>query len=155
MKTTEQRSVAILTQEKESTKLFAELKTELISLVVREKDLKLDMDQSEDIEEITTLEYERRNVSRTRLALKQCESVSEYVMKISVATRTGQDIGDVTIDTLGYGAVGMSNVERMSDVKLKIGNVKIGRKGAGFVGIHNNVDHTAWRRNQDADLQEL
>jgi len=151
MKTTDQISVALQTQEKNSTKLFDQLRTELD----REHHLNLDIGRSEDVEEMTTLEDELRNVSRTRLALNQCESVSEYVLKSSVATRTGQDIGDVTIDTLGYGAIGMSNVEQMSDVKQKIGNVKIGEKGAGFVGIHNNVDHSAWFRDRDADTGEL
>ncbi|KAL1305521.1 hypothetical protein AAFC00_007133 [Neodothiora populina] len=151
MKTTDQINTALLTQEERSTGLLAELKTQLTGLVVREKDLRLDMDRSEDIEKITTLDDELRNVSRGRLALKQCENVSEYVSKISVATRTGQDIGDVTIDTLGYGAVGMSNVEQSSDVKQKIGNVNIGKQGTGFVGMHNNVDHSSRSRNGDAN----
>jgi hypothetical protein len=67
--------------------------------------------------------------------------VSEYVAKSSVASQTNQKIGKVVTADLGYGAIGISNVDEVSSVKQKIGDVSVGSGGTEFIGIHNKVDH--------------
>ncbi|KAG9694605.1 hypothetical protein KCU95_g6262, partial [Aureobasidium melanogenum] len=136
--------VELLTQEKEAIRLLAAQKAVIEGLRPEEERLQIVKTQAEDtgdIDDIERVEDDIRDISRARLAVSQFATVSEYVAKSSVATQTNQDIGNVVIAELGYGAIGISNVDGVSDVKQKIGDVSVGKKGTGFVGIHNNIDH--------------
>ncbi|KAG9851696.1 hypothetical protein KCU98_g3795, partial [Aureobasidium melanogenum] len=141
---TTERIVQLMTQEKEATRLLAAQRAVIEGLRPEEERLQIVKTQAEDtgdIDDIERVEEDIRDISRARLAVSQFATVSEYVAKSSVATRTNQDIGNVVIAELGYGAIGISNVDGVSDVKQKIGDVSVGKKGTGFVGIHNNIDH--------------
>ncbi|KAH0370071.1 hypothetical protein KCU65_g2894, partial [Aureobasidium melanogenum] len=143
---TTERIVELLTQEKEATRLLAVQRAVIEGLRPEEERLQIVKTQSEDtgdIDGIERVEDDIRDISRARLAVSQFATVSEYIAKSSVAVRTNQDIGNVTIAELGYGAVGISNVDEVLDAKQKIGDVNVGKKGTGFVGIHNNIDHNA------------
>ncbi|KAG9673487.1 hypothetical protein KCU99_g4857, partial [Aureobasidium melanogenum] len=143
---TTQRIVELLTQEQEATRLLAAQRAVIEGLRPEEERLQIVKTQAEDtgdIEDIERVEEDIRDISRTRIAVSQFATVSEYVAKSSVATRTNQDIGNVIIAELGYGAVGISNVDEVLDVKQKIGDVSVGKKGTVLVGIHNNIDHNA------------
>lgn len=98
---------------------------------------------ADDIDELGRVQEDIDNVHRASLVVGQFGTVSEYVAKSSRAVRTNQDIGKVVIAELGYGAIGISNVDDISDVKQKIGDVSVSKKGTVFVGIHNNIDHNA------------
>ncbi|KAG9600864.1 hypothetical protein KCU77_g2584, partial [Aureobasidium melanogenum] len=143
---TTEHIVELLTQEKEATRLLATQRAVIEGLRPEEERLQIVKKQSEDtgdIEDIERVEEDIRDISRARIAVSQFATVSEYVAKSSAAIRTNQDIGNVTIAEMGYGAIGISNVDDISDVKQKIGNVNVGKKSTGLVGIHNNIDHNA------------
>ncbi|THZ78921.1 hypothetical protein D6C84_08056 [Aureobasidium pullulans] len=143
---TTERLAELLTQEREATINFAEQRTAVEGLRSEEQQLQLVKTQAEDtgdIDDIEKAEDDLRDVSRARIAISQFATVSEYIAKSSTATRTNQDIGNITIAELGYGAVGMSNVDEVSNVKQKIGDVSVGSGGTGFIGIHGKVDHNA------------
>lgn len=143
---TTERIVELLTQEKEATRLLAAQRIVIEGLRSEEQQLQIVRRQAEDtgdIDDVERVEEDIRGVSRARIAISQFATVSEYVAKSSAAVRTNQDIGNVTIADLGYGAVGISNVDEVANVKQKIGDVSVGKKGTGFVGIHNNIDHNA------------
>ncbi|THZ07860.1 hypothetical protein D6C93_00822 [Aureobasidium pullulans] len=128
-----EQSVELMTQEKEATRLHNAQR----ALV------KTQAEDTGDIDDIAKAEDDLRDVSRARIAISQFATVSEYIAKSSIATRTNQDIGKVIIADLGYGAVGISNVEEIDTVKQKIGDVSVGSGGTGFIGIHGKVDHNA------------
>lgn len=135
-----------MTQEKEATGLHNAQRAVLEGLHSEEQQLQLVKTQAEDtgdIDDIEKAEDDLRDVSRARIAISQFSTVSEYIAKSSIATRTNQDIGKVIIADLGYGAVGISNVEEIDTVKQKIGDVSVGSGGTGFIGIHGKVDHDA------------
>ncbi|KAH0341785.1 hypothetical protein KCU81_g6012, partial [Aureobasidium melanogenum] len=143
---TTERIVELLTQEKEATRLLAAQRAVIEGLRPEEERLQIVKRQSEDtgdIDEIERVEEGLRDISRARMVVGQFATVSEYVVKSSRAVRTNQDIGNVTIAELGYGAVGISNIDEVLDVKQNIGDVSVGKKSTGFVGIHNNIDHNA------------
>ncbi|KAH0168692.1 hypothetical protein KCU67_g3373, partial [Aureobasidium melanogenum] len=143
---TTERIVELLTQEREATRLLAAQRAVVEGLHPEEERLQIVKTQAEgtgDIDDIERAEEDIRDISRARLAVSQFATVSEYVAKSSRAIRTNQDIGNVVIAELGFGAIGMSNVDEVSDVKQKIGDVSFGKKSTGFVGIHNNIDHNA------------
>ncbi|KAG9598028.1 hypothetical protein KCU77_g4409, partial [Aureobasidium melanogenum] len=143
---TTERIVELMTQEREATRLLAAQRAVIEGLRPEEERLQIVKTQAEDtgdIDDIERAEEDIRDISRTRIAVSQFATVSEYVAKSSAATRTNQDIGNVTIAELGYGAVGISNVDEVSNVKQKIGDVSVGKKGTVLVGIHNKVDHNA------------
>ncbi|KAG9552882.1 hypothetical protein KCU71_g13615, partial [Aureobasidium melanogenum] len=143
---TTEHIVELLTQEKEATRLLATQRAVIEGLRPEEERLQIVKKQSEDtgdIEDIERVEEDIRDTSRARLAVSQFATVSEYVAKSSSAIRTNQDIGNVTIAEMGYGAIGISNVDEVSNVKQKIGDVSVGKKGTVLVGIHNKVDHNA------------
>ncbi|KAG9958996.1 hypothetical protein KCU61_g7859, partial [Aureobasidium melanogenum] len=126
--------------------LLATQRAVIEGLRPEEERLQIVKKQSEDtgdIEDIERVEEDIRDTSRARLAVSQFATVSEYVAKSSAAIRTNQDIGNVTIAEMGYGAIGISNVDEVSNVKQKIGDVSVGKKGTVLVGIHNKVDHNA------------
>lgn len=138
--------VKLMTQEREATTLLAAQRAAIEDLRSEEQQLQIVRRQAEDtgdIDDVERVEEDIRGVSRARIALSQFATVSEYVAKSSAAVRTNQDIGNVTIADLGYGAVGISNVDEVANVKQKIGDVSVGKRGTGFVGIHNNIDHNA------------
>ncbi|TIA10631.1 hypothetical protein D6C80_07971 [Aureobasidium pullulans] len=143
---TAQRLAELLTQEREATKDFAKQRTVIEGLRSQEQQLQLVKIRAEDtgdIDDIERTEEDLRDVSRARIAISQFATVSEYIAKSSIATRTNQDIGKVVIAELGYGAVGISNVDEIDTVKQKIGDVSVGSGGTGFIGIHGKVDHNA------------
>lgn len=143
---TTERIVELMTQEREATRLLAAQRAVIEGLHPEEQRLQIVKTQSEDngdIDNIERVEEELRDISRARMVVGQFATVSEYVAKSSAATHTNQSIGNVTIAELGYGAIGMSNVDEVSNVKQKIGDVSVGKKGIGLVGIHNNIDHNA------------
>ncbi|KAG9662234.1 hypothetical protein KCU64_g2089, partial [Aureobasidium melanogenum] len=143
---TTEHIVELLTQEKEATRLLATQRAVIEGLRPEEERLQIVKKQSEDtgdIEDIERVEEDIRDTSRARLAVSQFATVSEYVANSSSAIRTNQDIGNVTIAEMGYGAIGISNVDEVSNVKQKIGDVSVGKKGTVLVGIHNKVDHNA------------
>ncbi|KAG9761154.1 hypothetical protein KCU73_g2527, partial [Aureobasidium melanogenum] len=144
---TTERIVELLTlQEKEATGLFAAQRAVIERLNSKERQLENTKKQPEvadDVDELGRVQEDIDNVRRASLVVSQFATVSEYVAKSSVATRTNQDIGNVIIAELGYGAVGISNVDEVLDVKQKIGDVSVGKKGTVLVGIHNKVDHNA------------
>jgi hypothetical protein len=135
-----------MTQEKEATRLLTEQRAVIEGLRSEDQQLQTVKMQSEDIgdiDEVKRVEEELRDISRARMVVGQFATVSEYVAKSSAAIRTNQDIGKVVIAEMGYGMVGISNVDDISDVKQKIGDVSVGKKGTVVVGIHNKVDHNA------------
>ncbi|KAH0365206.1 hypothetical protein KCU65_g6254, partial [Aureobasidium melanogenum] len=141
---TTEHNVELLTQEKEVTRLLAAQRAEIEGLRPEEEQLQIIMSEAEDngdIDEIERVEEDIRDISRTRLAISQFATVSEYIVKFLAATRTNQDIGNVTIAELGYGALGISNIDVVSNVKQKIGSVNVRKKDTGIVGIHSNIDH--------------
>ncbi|KAH0166531.1 hypothetical protein KCU67_g4255, partial [Aureobasidium melanogenum] len=143
---TTERIVQLMTQEKEATRLLTEQRAVIEGLRSEDQQLQTVKMQSEDtgdIDEVERVEEELRNISRARMVVGQFATVSEYVAKSSAAIQTNQDIGNVTIAELGYGAVGISNVDEVLDVKQKLGDVSVGKKGTVLVGIHNKVDHNA------------
>ncbi|KAG9550042.1 hypothetical protein KCU71_g14589, partial [Aureobasidium melanogenum] len=144
--TTERIVELLTTQEREATGLFAAQRAVIESLNSKEQQLEVSKKQPEvadDINELGRVQEDIDNVHRASLVVGQFATVSEYVAKSSAAIRTNQDIGNVVIAELGFGAIGMSNVDEVSDVKQKIGDVSFGKKSTGFVGIHNNIDHNA------------
>ncbi|THW99909.1 hypothetical protein D6D17_06468 [Aureobasidium pullulans] len=141
-----EHSVELMTQEKEATRLHNAQRAVLEGLHSEEQQLQLVKTQAEDtgdIDDIEKAEDDLRDVSRARIAISQFATVSEYIAKSSIATRTNQDIGNITIADLGYGAVGICNVEEIDTVKQKIGDVSVGSGGTAFIGIHGKVDHNA------------
>ncbi|THX38718.1 hypothetical protein D6D10_04848 [Aureobasidium pullulans] len=141
-----EQSVELMTQEKEATRLHNAQRAVLEGLRSEEQQLQLVKTQAEDtgdIDDIEKAEDDLRDVSRARIAISQFSTVSEYIAKSSLAIRTNQDIGKVVISDLGYGAVGISNVDEIDTVKQKIGDVSVGSGGTGFIGIHGKVDHNA------------
>ncbi|THV84101.1 hypothetical protein D6D27_08090 [Aureobasidium pullulans] len=137
---------ALRTQEVASTKLFSNQKVAVANLLEQEKQLQLietNFEADSDFDEADRVASEMKDISRARIAISQFATVSEYIAKSSIATRTNQDIGNITIADLGYGAVGISNVDEVDTVKQKIGDVSVGSGGTGFIGIHGNVDHNA------------
>lgn len=118
----------------------------IANLLNQEKQLQLvktKFDLDSEFDEANRIDSDLKDVSRARTTISQFATVSEYIAKTSVAARTNQDIGKVIIADLGYGAVGISNVDEMADIKQKIGDVSVGSGGTGFVGIHGKVDHKA------------
>ncbi|KAG9526633.1 hypothetical protein KCU93_g5487, partial [Aureobasidium melanogenum] len=143
---TTERIVELMTQEKEAARLLAAQRAMVEGLRPEEERLQIvkkQLGDTGDIDEIGRVEEDIRDISRTRIAVSQFATVSEYVAKSSAAIRTNQDIGNVAIAELGYGAVGISNVDEVLDMKQKIGDVSVGKKGTVIVGIHNKVDHNA------------
>jgi hypothetical protein len=138
------RTAKLKIQERDAVRLLDEQRNVLNGLRSEERQLQIVKTQSEDtgdIGDVETVEEALRDVSRARIAISQFATVSEYVAKSSVASQTNQDIGKVVIADLGYGAIGISNVDEVSSVKQKIGDVSVGSGGTGFIGIHNKVDH--------------
>ncbi|THX52258.1 hypothetical protein D6D06_06868 [Aureobasidium pullulans] len=143
---TTDRIVSLLTQEKEPTRLHAVQRAVIEELHSEKQRLQLVKAQAEDADSIENMDRaaeDLHDVSRARIAISQFATASEYIAKSSIATRTNQDIGKVVIAELGYGAVGISNVEKIDTVKQKIGDVSVGSGGTGFIGIHGKVDHNA------------
>lgn len=137
---------ALRTQEVASTKLFSNQKVAVANLLEQEKQLQLiktNFEADSEFDEADRIASEMKDISRARIAISQFSTVSEYIAKSSIATRTNQDIGKVIIADLGYGAVGISNVDEIDTVKQKIGDVSVGSGGTGFIGIHGKVDHNA------------
>ncbi|CAD0044851.1 unnamed protein product [Aureobasidium pullulans] len=137
---------ALRTQEVASTKLFSNQKVAVANMLEQEKQLQLiktNFEADSDFDEADRVASEMKDISRARIAISQFATVSEYIARSSIATRTNQDIGKVVIADLGYGAVGISNVDEIDTVKQKIGDVSVGSGGTGFIGIHGKVDHNA------------
>ncbi|THW47930.1 hypothetical protein D6D21_03160 [Aureobasidium pullulans] len=137
---------ALRMQEVASTKLSSNQKVAVANLLEQEKQLQLiktNFEADSDFDEADRVASEMKDISRARIAISQFSTVSEYIAKSSIATRTNQDIGKVVIADLGYAAVGISNVEEIETVKQKIGDVSVGSGGTGFIGIHGKVDHNA------------
>ncbi|TIA28217.1 hypothetical protein D6C79_10342 [Aureobasidium pullulans] len=137
---------ALRTQEVASTKLFSNQKVAVANLLEQEKQLQLiktNFEADSEFDEADRIASEMKDISRARIAISQFSTVSEYIAKSSLAIRTNQDIGKVVISDLGYGAVGISNVDEIDTVKQKIGDVSVGSGGTGFIGIHGKVDHNA------------
>lgn len=140
------RIVSLLTQEKEATRLHTVQRAVIEKLHSEKQRLQLVKAQAEDADSIENMDRaaeDLHDVSRARIAISQFATVSEYIAKASAATRTNQDIGNITIAELGYGAVGISNVDEIGDIKQKIGDVSVGSGGTVFIGIHGKVDHNA------------
>jgi hypothetical protein len=138
-------------QERDAIRLLDEQRNVLDGLRSEERQLQIVKTQSEDtgdIGDVETVEEALRDVSRARIAISQFATVSEYVAKSLVASQTNQEIGKVVIADLGYGAIGISNVDEVSSVKQKIGDVSVGSGGTGFIGIHNKVDHNVATSNR-------
>ncbi|THY26000.1 hypothetical protein D6D01_04665 [Aureobasidium pullulans] len=137
---------ALRTQEVASTKLFSNQKVAVANLLKQEKQLQLiktNFEADSEFDEADRIGSEMKDISRARIAISHFATVSEYIAKSSIATRTNQGIGKVVISNLAYGAVGISNVEEIDTVKQKIGDVSVGNGGTGFIGIHGKVDHNA------------
>ncbi|TIA35419.1 hypothetical protein D6C78_06141 [Aureobasidium pullulans] len=137
---------ALRTQEVASTKLFSNQKVAVANLLEQEKQLQLiktNFEADSDFDEADRIASEMKDISRARIAISQFATVSEYIAKSTIAARTNQDIGKVVIAELGYGAVGISNVDEIDTVKQKIDDVSVGSGGTGFIGIHGKVDHNA------------
>lgn len=146
MQTTDEVRKGLESQEQTSTAVFAQMKVKITDLVTQEGQLQKTRSEAEDIDEIETIEYELKDVSRARLALNQYNNVCEHVAKQAIASQTGQTIGNVKIAESAYGAIGASNISQMHDVRQEIGNVDMASNSVGFIGMHNNVDHSAMFR---------
>jgi hypothetical protein len=142
---TTQRFDQLMAQQAIAIEYLATQTTTIETLRAEEHQLQIakeaSVDRGDDCEEARLSEL-MQDLSLARRAVRDFRTVSDYVAK-STAAQTGQDIGKVDIADSGFGAVGMSNIDQISDVKQRIGDVKVGNRATGFVGIHNNVDHNA------------
>jgi hypothetical protein len=142
---TSQRLGELMAQQVTATEHLAVQITMIATLHAEEHRLQIAKDASEDRRddrEEARISGLIEDISLARSAVRQLSTVSRYVAK-SAAAQTSQDIGRVNIADSGYAAVGMSNVNQVLNVKQKVGDVSLGKRGTGFIGIHNQVDHNA------------
>jgi hypothetical protein len=142
---TTQRFDQLMAQQAAATEHLAIQTAMIATLRAEERQLQVAKEASEDRcddREEARISELMENLSLARSAVTRFATVSRYVAE-TTAAQTGQEIGKVDIAESGYAAVGMSNVDQILDVRQRIGDVKVGNKATGFIGMHNNVDHSA------------
>lgn len=144
-------TTALKIQEEQSTKLLGEQKAEISIICNSEQRLKLSRSQAENVdddEQADHLTKELKSLAKARRTLTEFADVVEFIAKSSKASRTGQKVGDVVIE--GHGAVNMSN-NGTSTADQRIGDVRIGSKGRGWVSVSNGDEA---RSGQDQSKDE-
>ena len=119
------------------------MKAVVVDLREREKQLSVTRRSIDDDTGLEDVKNDQECIELTRRAVSQYQTVCEWIERQTVATQTGQDIGNVTLTETSYAAVGMSNIGKVMGIKQTIGDVSVGAKSVAFVGVHNRVDHGA------------
>lgn len=76
-------------------------------------------------------------IRQTKDVLMKFQSVDEYVAKAAGADNVDMDIGKISADESNNISAGLTNVERVLNLKYKQGDITAGKNNTIKVGWHN------------------